>query len=68
MLQKKKQQEEETLTKNNEWETLAISKEQLEKTKNTFREIINPKIKSTISGAFYEDAKEEPKKRKLKKN
>ena len=62
----KKQQEEETLTKNNEWETLAISKEQLEKTKNTFQEIINPKIKSTISDAFYEDAKEEPKKKKIK--
>ena len=58
--------EEETLTKNNEWETLTISKEQLEKTKNTFQEIINPKIKSTISGAFYEDAKEEPKKKKVK--
>ena len=28
----KKQQQEETLTKNNEWETLAISKEQLRKT------------------------------------
>ena len=62
----KKQKEEETLTKNNEWETLAISKEQLDKTKNTFREIINPKIKSTISGAFYEDAKEEPKKKNIK--
>ena len=62
----KKQQEEEALTKNNEWETLAISKEQLEKTKNTFREIINPKIKPTISGAFYEDSKEEPKKKKIK--
>ena len=70
VLQKiKNNKKEETLTKNNEWETLAISKEQLEKTKNTFREIINPKIKSTISSAFYEDAKEEPsKKRKLKKN
>lgn len=62
----KKQQQEETLTKNNEWETLAISKEQLEKTKNTFREIINPKIESTISSAFYEDDKEEPKKKKIK--
>ena len=62
----KKQQQEETLTKNNEWETLAISKKQLEKTKNTFREIINPKIESTISSAFYEDDKEEPKKRKIK--
>ena len=64
----KKQQQEGTLTKNNEWETLAISKEQLEKTKNTFREIINPKIESTISSAFYEDDKEEPKRRKLKKS
>ena len=63
----KKQQDEETLTKKNEWETLAISKEQLEKTKNTFREIINPKIKSTISGTLYEDAKEEPKKKEVKK-
>jgi len=62
----KNQQEEEALTKNNKWETLAISKEQLEKTKNTFREIINPKIESTISSAFYEDAKEEPKKKKIK--
>ena len=62
----KKQQQEETLTKNNEWETLAISKEQLKKTKNTFREIINPKIEATISSAFYEDAKEEPKKKKIK--
>ena len=62
----KKQKEEETLTKSNEWETLAISKEQLEKTKNAFREIINPKTKSTISGAFYEDTKEEPKKKKIK--
>jgi hypothetical protein len=62
----KKQKEEETLTKNNEWETLAISKEQLDKTKNTFREIINPKIESTISSTFYEDDKEEPKKKKIK--
>ena len=62
----KKPQEEETLTKNNEWESLAISKEQLEKTKNTFQEIISPKIKSTMSGTFYEDAKEEPKKKKIK--
>ena len=62
----KKQQEEKTLTKNNELETLTISKEQLEKTKNTFREIINPKIKSTMSDTFYEDAKEEPKKKKIK--
>ena len=43
-----------------------FAKEQLEKTKNAFREIINPKTKSTISGAFYEDAKEEPKKKKIK--
>ena len=63
---KNKKQQEEALTKNNEWETLAISKEQLEKTKNTFREIINPKIESTISSAFYEDDKEEPKKKKIK--
>ena len=62
----KEQQEEEALTKNNKWETLTISKEQLEKTKNTFREIINPKIESTISGAFYEDAEEKPKKKKIK--
>ena len=62
----KKQQQEETLTKNNEWETLAISKKQLEKTKNTFREIINPKIESTISSSFYEDAVEGPKKKKIK--
>ena len=62
----KKQQQEETLTKNNEWETLAISKEQLEKTKNTFREILNPKTESTISNAFYEDAREKPKKKKFK--
>ena len=61
-----KNKEEETLTKNKEWETLTISKEQLEKTKNTFQEIISPKINSTISGAFYEDAKEEPKKKKVK--
>ena len=53
----KKHQQEEILTKNNEWETLAISKEQLEKTKNTFREIINPKTESIISSAFYGDAK-----------
>ena len=58
--------EEKALTKNNKWETLAISKEQLEKTKNTFQEIINPKIKSSISGAFYEDTKGEPKKKKIK--
>ena len=58
--------EEETLTKNNEWETLAISKEQLEKTKNTLLEVINPKTKSAISDAFYEDGKEEPKKKKNK--
>ena len=62
----KKQQKEEALTKNNKWEALAISKEQLEKTKNTFREIINPKIESTISTAFYEDGKEKPKKKKIK--
>ena len=58
--------EEEALAKNNEWEVLAVSKEQLEKTKNTFQEIINPKIESTISSAFYEDDKEEPKKKKIK--
>ena len=62
----KKQQKEEALTENNEWQTLTISKEQLEKTKNTFREIINPKIESTISSSFYEDAKEKPKKKKIK--
>ena len=62
----KKQQKEEALTENNEWQTLTISKEQLEKTKNTFREIINPKTESTISSAFYEDAKEKPKKKKIK--
>ena len=62
----KKQQEEEALTENDERETLTISKEQLEKTKNTFKEIINPKIESTISSAFYEDAEEKPKKKKVK--
>jgi len=62
----KKQEEEEALAKNNKWKTLTISKEQLEKTKNTFREVINPKIKSNISSAFYEDAKEKPKKKKIK--
>ena len=58
----KEQQKEEALAKSNKWETLTISKEQLEKTKNTFREIINPKIESTISSSFYEDAVEKPKK------
>ena len=64
----KKQQEEETLTKNNEWETLAISKEQLEKTKNTFQEIINPKINQLYPVHFMKMPKKNPKKRKLKKN
>ena len=62
----KEQKKEEALTKNNKWETLTISKEQLEKTKNTFGKIINPKIESTISSAFYEDAEEKPKKKKVK--
>ena len=52
--------EEKALAKNNEWEALAISKEQLEKTKNTFQEMINPKVKSTISDAFYKGGKEKP--------
>ena len=53
-------EEEKALARNNEREFLAIPKEQLEKTKNTFQEIIDPKINSAISGSFYEDAKEEP--------
>ena len=35
-----------------------VLKEQLEKTKNNFQEVINTKVKPAISNAFYEDGKE----------
>ena len=63
----KKQEEEEALAKNNKWKTLTISKEQLEKTKNTFQEMINPKVTSTITDAFYKGSEEEPPQKKVKK-
>ncbi len=37
-----------------------VLKKQLEKTKNTFQEVVSPKIKSAISNTFYEGVKEEP--------
>ena len=61
-------EEEKALARNNEREFLAIPKEQLEKTKNTFQEIIDPKINSAISGSVYEDAKEEPSQNKTQTN
>ena len=60
--------EEETLAKNDEWEILAVPKKQLEKTKNTFQEMINPKVNSTISDAFYMGSKEKPNRNKTKTN
>ena len=64
----KKQQEGKALTKNNGWEVLAISKEQLEKTKNTFQKKINPKVTSTITDAFYKGSEEEPPQNKKQTN
>ena len=64
----KKKQEREALSKNNGWEVLAISQEQLEKTKNTFQEMINPKVTSTITDTFYKGSEEEPPQNKVQTN
>ena len=59
-LTKKEKRSQKNSTKKNSSDGKKILKNLTEKTKDNFEEIINPKTKSAISDAFYEDDKKEP--------
>ena len=61
-------EEGEALSKNNGWDALTTSKEQLEKSKNTFQPMVSTKVRPTMADAFYKDSKKDPPQSKTQTN